>query len=152
MSNDGAHLNIGAESAMKKIVGGEELPEPMTNEEFEQSIRTAPIEEGLGYDGGANACARIILETYEKYPELQHMTDSRTYLHGADGEIDWNNAIATNTTFTDVFNKLHPEGTPEHDLVIVELSGFMWGWAINAARKILGLGPLPNPALMTIRA
>lgn len=148
--NDGAHMNIGAESALGAVLGSEETPERMTDEEFERVIRTAPIAPGLGYEGGANACARIILDAYEAYPELQDMTDSRTYLHLADGDIDWSNPISTNRTLTDVIKRLYPEGTPEHDHVIVDLTGFMWGWAVNAARKVLGLGPVPNPALVTI--
>ena len=41
MMADGAHLNMGAESAMKAIVGGKE-PESMTEEGCEKMIRTAP--------------------------------------------------------------------------------------------------------------
>lgn len=36
------------------------------------------------------------------------------------------------------------------DLAELELTGFMWGWAVNAARKVLGDGPVPNPAIVEI--
>ena len=146
---DGAHLNIDAEGAMMTIVGGKEAPTPMTDEEFESMIRNASTEGDLDYGTMCNATARLILEAYEKHPQLQDMTDEREYLRNPDGKVDWGNPISTNTTLTDVINKIHDKDSDGYKNVLSDLTGFMWGWAVNAARKILNLGPLPNPALMT---
>lgn len=32
----------------------------------------------------------------------------------------------------------------------LDLTGFMWGWAANAARYCVELPPAPNPAIMEI--
>ncbi len=153
---DGAHFNVGAEAAMKAVIGGEVPPTPPTDYEFEQQIRNAPIRTPDGrkaeftYDSAANAIARIVLEAYEQYPQLQEMSDDHVFLRTKDDKIDWSNPIALNVTLYDVIKKLHPEGTIERE-VMADATGFMWGWAMNAARKILGLGPVPNPAIMTIK-
>jgi hypothetical protein len=31
------------------------------------------------------------------------------------------------------------------------LTGFMWGWAVNAVRRCLELPPVPNPAIITLK-
>jgi len=141
---DGAHLNIGAEEGMKANIAGEE-PHPMTDEEFEQMVREAPIP-GDSYSGQANATAKLILEMYEEYPQTRELPEEREYLRDLDGHVDWNDPIYLNVTLYDVTKKAYPQ----HHELFLDLTGFMWGWAVNAARKILGLGPLPNPALMTI--
>lgn len=152
---DGAHLNIGAERAMKTIVDGKEQPPAMTDEEFEAMVRNAPISGELSYESASSAAARIVLEAYEEYPQLRELSDECVYLRDSNGNIEWGNEggkmIHLNVTLYDVIKKLHKEGTAERD-VLVDLTGFMWGWAMNAARKILGLGPVPNPAMWTICA
>lgn len=150
---DGAHQGIDAESAMKFIVGGEDHPEQMSDEEFEQMIRKAPLEGDLDYSGGANAMARILLEALEKHPQLRDLPDGHEYLMTSDGQIfrtdeGWS-PIALNVDLYDVIKRLHPE---HQETIFDNLTGFMWGWAVNASRKILGLGPVPNPAIMTIGA
>ena len=146
---DGAHLNMGAESAMKAIVGGKE-PESMTDEGFEKTIRTAPMgEDGFDYDTCSEACARLVLEAYEKYPVLQDLPMESRYLTFANGKADFDNFYSLDTTIYDVMRKLYDDDSNEYKLIFSPLYGFMRGWAVKAARKILGLGPLPNPALMT---
>ena len=145
--SDGAHLNIGVEDAAKAIIGGQEQPEPITDEQFESMIWNAPIHENLGYNGGGNAMARIILEAYEKYPELQDLADEYVYLGDT---LMTDNPIVLNVTLYDVLKKLHDTNSPEYKFVMVELTGFMFGWALNAARKIRGLSPMQNPALMVL--
>ena len=41
------------------------------------------------------------------------------------------------------------EASPERK-VMMELTGFMWGWAYNAAARVLGLNAQPNPAIVEI--
>ncbi len=147
---DGAHLNIGAESAMKTILGSKDEEEPLSAEAFEKKIREATILDGddFDYDAASAFTARLVLEAYERYPMLRDHSDNTEYLTGKDGKIDWNNPIPTNRTLYEIIKRIYPE----HLSVFRDLTGFMWGWAVNAARNILDLGPLPNPALMTLTA
>lgn len=153
MSDDGADLGIGAERALKTIMGGEQPTDEETEtvEQMRARILSAPIEAGESYDGCATACARIILEAFEKYPQLQAVPTKNEYLKQSNGEwvgID-DRPIVLNVDLYDVLKKLHPEGTPEH-AVFMGLTGFMWGWAVNAARRCIGAGPVPNPAIVEI--
>ena len=146
MSSDGAHLGIDAKSALGVILGGKEEPEGKEPIEFEKMVRFAPLGpvKELDYGGGANATARLVLEAYENYPQLTELSDSWVYLRGLDGKIDWDKPIVLNVTLYEVVKKLNPE----HQELFSSLTGFMWGWAVNAARSILDLGPLPNPAIV----
>ncbi len=150
---DGAHLHVGAEEAMKAVIGGGE-PTQMTDAEFESMIRTATIipegDAGFDYDTCSLACARLVLDAYEKYPILQTVPTEARYLKLANGESDWENFYAIDTTLYDVMRKLYDDDSDEYKHVFIGLSGFMWGWAVNAARTVLGLGPVPNPALIEL--
>jgi len=151
---DGAHLNMNPDESLKAVLGGEEpnhVPDPLTDEEFEKMIRTAPMSgDGFDYDTCSEVCARLVLEAYEKYPVLQTLPMESRYLTFADGKSDFDNFYAIDTTIYDVMRKLYDDNSNEYKLIFSSLSGFMWGWAVNAARNILGLGPVPNPALITI--
>jgi hypothetical protein len=137
---DGAHLNVGAESAMKSIIGGSE-PTVLTDEQFEEMIRTADLDRSpVNYDMAANQVARLVLEAYEKYPRLQTMPDYAEYI-----EVDDGGLVPITTTLTDVIFRIY-----KGHKALSGISGFQWGWGVNAARKILNLGPLPNPALLEI--
>lgn len=39
---------------------------------------------------------------------------------------------------------------PGCDVSDLGLSGFMWGWALNAVRQMLGHSPGANPAILTL--
>lgn len=153
---DLAHQNVDAATAMKLNVGGGEVPEGASDSEFEERIRGASLAitadgSGEGYSSFADATARVILEAYEEYPQLRDLSGEPDYLKGKNGRVDWSNPIALNVTLGNVIDKLHPKGSQVHDQILAELTGFQWGWAVNAARKILGLGPVPNPALWEFR-
>jgi hypothetical protein len=45
---------------------------------------------------------------------------------------------------------MYDEDTLYYKYAYAGCSGFQWGWAVNAARSILNLDAVPNPALMTI--
>ena len=67
---DGASQGAGAEDAMKACIGGDKPAEVETIEQMKTRILETPIESKT-YDGTATACARIILEAYESWPELR---------------------------------------------------------------------------------
>ena len=125
MSDDGADLNMPADGAMKAVLGGEQ-PERLDDAAFAQKIRTA--ERVHSYDGCATRCARLVLEYLESHPEA----------HAKDANGDLYDLVKASVS---------PEDRKE---VMGELTGFMWGWAVNAARHVLKLKPVPNPAIITI--
>lgn len=153
--SDGAQLGVGAERALKTIIGGESTPnleERETIEEMEKRIRSAPIDANMSYDGCATACARIILEAFDHYPNLRDLPSETPYLCDSNGKavfID-GNMIATGRSLYDVLKKLYPDETSAQQQIFSELTGFQWGWAANAARRCKGLGEVSNPAIIEI--
>lgn len=154
--SDGAEFKVGAHDALEKIVGASEEVHPMDDAAFEKMIREAPLPPwGEGevsaenYERCANAAARLVLETYEAYPQTRDLPMEHDYLRGPDGMIVWEPKppfpVKTSIDIYDVVRQLHPEATDALDL-----TGFMWGWAVNAARSVLGLGSVPNPALLEV--
>lgn len=153
--SDGAHLQVSPSAAMRKIVGNDPISEDavQTKQEFERSIRNATVNwkdrevpDGEGYDMCSRYIARGILEMYEAFPDTRNLSDIPKFLQDANGDITWENPISLTVTLSDVYRKLY-EGTSYRE-AYSESSGFMWGWAVNAARSILDLGPLPNPAII----
>lgn len=155
MSDDGADLGITADSALKVVLGGEPQEEQVTRTpaEMRAMIEAAPLDAG-GYGGCANACARLVLGFMERHPETHRMpADSKhEWPTKADGSTDWN---ATPTVIEEgvyeAIKRLEPELYEQHrEHIFGELTGFMWGWAVNAAKYCLDLPPVPNPAIVTI--
>jgi len=154
MSDDGADLGVGAERALKTVLGGEPQPteeERQTVEEMNERLRAAPIE-GTSYEGTADACARIILEAWDNYPDIRDVPSENRYLKDKEGKlVEPRVGVLFPLTISlhEVLKRLHPKGTPGHE-VLSGLTGFMWGWAVNAARRCYGLSPVSNPAIVTI--
>jgi hypothetical protein len=148
MGGDGAHLGVTAERAIETILGDREPPtegEGMTSQQMREWLMTLPKldeietrfekdEEGFGpfelayargkqldYSEGAGVAARAILEFWEANPDF-------------DTSIDPYETI-----------KSQNEGLKK-----LGLTGFMWGWAYNAARYCRDEPPQPNPAILTI--
>ena len=143
--SDGAHLGVGAARALGTILGGEPQPteeEKLTREQFAAKIRSAPKWEGAGggegYDATANYAARLTLEFLEAHPEWQDKPGDSNY--------SWQEGTPT-LKVKGVYDAMKDAGIPMSEL---DLTGFMWGWAFNAARHCLGLGPVANPAILTI--
>jgi hypothetical protein len=137
LSDDGADLNIPAEAALRAVLGGEQ-PESLSDEAFEQQIRTAPLDPA-DYGAAATYAARLCLEFLEAHPE-HHATPIEAVGEWRDGEY-----VMVRPGLYDV---MKAAGVPLSDL---QLSGFQWGWASNAARHLLGLDHQPNPAIVTLR-
>lgn len=155
--SDGAHQGVDAERALGTILGGEGQPEEsekQTPEEMLASIQQAPLER-KSYGGTSLACARIILEAYEKYPELRSHPTSTQYLRGKDGKLvekagkDFGLIVLVHD-LNHILKQLHPDESSPERQILSDLTGFMWGWAVNAVGYALGEPPKPNPALMTI--
>ena len=154
MSNDGAHQGIGAERALGTILGGDEQPtegEREGVEEMRTRILSAPIE-ATSYDGTATACARLILEAWAKWPQLTEVPSESVYLKN-DGEL-----VVVEGDLVELVPNLHDalkqvyRDRPEALAVLKGLTGFMWGWAVNAALRSMDLPPEPNPAIVEVRS
>lgn len=155
MSADGAHLGVSAERALKTILGGEPAPtedEQMDADTFREWIKTADRHDT--YEEGARLCARYLLEYLIAHPEDMQRPLDATY--------DWNRLRAEHgDTFVaaEVLPKyrlseglfdLAATANPDLKAMTPDLTGFMVGWAFNAARRCLELPPAPNPALMEV--
>lgn len=127
---DGAHLGVSASRALKTILGGEPSPtedECMGREEFASRVRSAPhdLEDIVGEDPYGEASewlARRYLLIIEQAPAVTR-------------DIAW-----------EVFRARWPEDAEEAG----GMTGFMHGWAWNAARNALSKPAEANPAILTI--
>lgn len=168
--SDGAHMGVRAERTLQTILGDAEQPteeEKQTPEqmyawlksaadasEFEQGEATAE-----SYDEACRVTARAVLEHLEKHPEHMYhrpdgITESRHDQPPEDeiaddpreGWMQLSEDFWMRYTSPSLYDLMKDQGAkiPEG------LTGFMWGWACNAARYALKLGPFDNPALLEI--
>jgi hypothetical protein len=151
--NDGAHVGVGAKRALDTILGGDPSPteeECETVEQMRERILAAPIE-AKDYDGAATACARLILEAWKKYPQLVEVPHENIYLKDEAG-----NLVIVDDGLVQLVPGLHAalkslyRDRQEALEILTGLTGFMWGWAVNAANRCLDLPPVANPALLEI--
>ena len=123
---DGAHLGVTAEWALATILGGEPSPaedERMTDGEFAEWVRSAPEDfKDADYSEASRRLARYFLLVLED---------------GFEGGT-WEAWETAKERWPDVINE------------DCDFTGFMCGWAFNAARKVFGMPPAQNPALLTI--
>lgn len=158
MGSDGAELGVSAERALGTILGDQESPgedEQMSDEAFEAWIRECPaiVNE---YGETARLAAKRVLLFLEEFPE------ARTLAIETEGA--WCDAAGVQLTQEQLREKL-PEGAEflavkeglydemkrqGAGLADLDLTGFMWGWAFNAAHKVLGLPSQPNPTLLEV--
>ncbi len=132
---DGAHLGFGAEDSMKAAIGGAEPAESMTAQEMKDQILASEMSEGFDYNGAAMYTAKLVLLWLEEDPTRAQTPSENTY--------DEDYQVVTSGWYEQIKEA-------NDDLAEMGLTGFMWGWAVNAARRCLELPPVPNPAIMTI--
>lgn len=154
-SPDGAHLNYTADAGLKAVLGDSEeqaSAERMTDEQFAAYIRECPDDAATSYEGGARLAARYMLVWLEAHPSEQWRP--------LEDEIDWKKFEADSVTMEDwetkrsqyiavegAYDRIAEEYPAIHD---IGLTGFMAGWAWNAARKVLNLAPQVNPAIVEV--
>lgn len=142
--SDGAHLGVSAGRALATILGGESQPadeEQKSQEEFAAWIRSAPESlKDIGgedrYSEGSRWLARrylLVMEEWFARSMYQRRPWSPRYLSMSDAA--WAD-----------FKTKWPKDAEEAG----GMTGFMHGWAFNAARNVLGMSPVGNPALLTL--
>lgn len=141
--SDGAHLGIGAERALRSVLGGEPSPtedERMDQAAFEQYLLSAP-EQPESYDDAARLAAKWMLEHLRAFPDDAALSVEGKYAFADDtGE----SMVEIEPSLYDKVKATHPR------ISELELTGFMVGWAANAARSCLSLPPQRNPALWEV--
>jgi hypothetical protein len=153
--SDGASLGIGPERALKTILGGEPEPtvdERQDDESSELKIRRAPLSEPDSYEACGLACARIVLEYLEHNPSdigvpIESLYDRERWK--ADGMPSELKPYLLASGLYDRIKEHDPERGQQ--LVDLGLTGFLWGWGFNAARKVMNQPTEPNPAILEIR-
>lgn len=160
MSDDGANLGISARRALGTVLGGQPAPtedEWSTLEEMRARILAAPLpgdgpgiydramETGDAYSLAADSIAHAFLVCEQEDPGvLQRVT-----VFGPDNcEIEdlWGKPVDANQAVWEAACARWPGA----DEWWGGATGFMVGFAYNAACAITGLPPAPNPAFMTI--
>lgn len=128
MSTDGAAQGVTAERALETILGGAPAPtddECLKVSEMAALIESRTVADCNTYGGTAEYAAKLALAALRR---------------GADPAM------------VDLYRvcKDYAAGGPDYVQCLGELTGFQWGWAENAARRIHGLGEVPNPAIIVV--
>lgn len=133
--SDGAHDGIRPQAAMG-------APEPKRKDSTsEMAARIMSSTGPSGYDGTAEYCAKLIVEWLSEDPSRAQGPPENVYESGPNGE--WTGTV----TERGWYDRMKADGIPLGQL---DLTGFMWGWAVNAARAIVELPPVPNPAIIEL--
>lgn len=147
--SDGAQMGVGAERALESILG--DAPQPTDEERQSADEMRAEIlattTDPQTYNGTAMFVANRILNWLIANPERAHEPTELVYDwngdpdHGSEG-LKPEYVIAQGWHELMKADGMWPEDTG--------LTGFMWGWAVNAARRCVELPEVPNPAIMEI--
>jgi hypothetical protein len=159
---DGAHLGVTADRAIQTILGGADQPtddERLDPEAFRAMVLSAPTaaEFEASLDGKvdytdddygmcATVAARAILEAFLADPALAAMPTETVYDWDRDPD---HGRMGMKPEFV-VNRGLSAELRDRAVRLPVGMSGFQWGWAVNAARFCVELPPAPNPAVITV--
>ena len=155
--SDGANIGVSSERALKTILGGappaseDERRTPGQLREFVEQQRGTS-----GYDATAcEACWRVLL-TFEARPETKTWPAEIPYevtcdcdpSNPAPGHFKEHYRPVGPNLYAAV--REHTDGIGDMGIADLGLTGFQWGWAVNAAKYIVGAPPVPNPAILTI--
>lgn len=138
---------MSAERALETILGNAPQPtdeERQTADEMRAEI-LACTDDPNTYGGTATFMANRILTWLMAHPE--HAQESSELIYDWDGDPDrgsdgLKHEFVRAPGWTELMKQdgAWPDG--------VDLTGFMWGWAVNAARRCLELPPVANPAII----
>ena len=120
-----------AEQGLKAVLGEDNIEkmnrreEAMSPAEMKAYIESAPTEKNLSYSDESRRFAKALLELADK--------DKANFLKDCAEGVDF-------------YQLLKLEGELDYDL-----TGFMYGWVVNAVRYVIGEKAQRNPALLEIR-
>lgn len=139
--SDGAHLGVSANEALAAVIGGETPTTTRNPVEMRAYLLAVECSDNFDYETCAAYAARLILEAFIADPRLAALP--------ADTKRDYSHGYGPGARVIQVglYDVLKEQGVPIDQL---GLSGFMWGWAVNAARYCVELEPVPNPAIIDI--
>lgn len=103
-----------------------------------------------GYEEAARRLARFILTTLRAHPGIQAAPVETTWDFAGwrvEARMADEPCPILAAGWAERLKAADPEG---YATAVEDITGFMWGWAVNAARYVLGLGPVANPALVEV--
>jgi hypothetical protein len=139
--SDGANHGITAGRALDTILGGE--PPPKKDEGMTPAQMREFLEHGTAKDAYSDASrvtGAIILAFLDAHPNLRHLQADDVYHFPKDSKGEYE------ITALGLIGAMELAGVKIDD----GLTGFMYGWAVNAAKYALGAPPVANPALLTV--
>lgn len=171
MGADGAHLGADASQALSAVLGDDDEREAINRGERERTPEQMreDIFEGAdahSYGGAANALAAVLIRVMDEQPEARQWPgqdegdwrheDDETFCDSfidCDRQHDYVRRGEPN--LTDAFKQWVADNRDDPlaavgDEALRGATGFMWGWAVNAAKYVHSQPPEPNPAIMTI--
>jgi hypothetical protein len=152
--SDGAHAGVDAERALGTILGGEPAPDETgekTMSPVEMRAKLEAQEQPEGYDGTATYAGKLILHFLLDDPSRASIPNENVYDREAfrrDGK-PWDK-FSDYIVQAGLYEVMRDAGEPWAEVTRLDLTGFMWGWAVNAARYCVELPPVPNPAIITV--
>jgi hypothetical protein len=137
---DGAHLGLTAEASLDAVLGNARPKENSGMNPVEMRDYLMSQNQPDGYSGTAAYCARLLLEAFLTEPTLARLPGDDVWDHSDGFE---NRKLVTKG----LWSTLKERGS---EIAELDLTGFMWGWAVNAARFCVELEPVANPAIITV--
>lgn len=154
MGSDGAQLGINAEAAMGKIVGGKDIPDDAIVSMQEQADRIMAVDitaQPRDYGHCADIVAKCIVLWLREDPSRASGPPETVYERDPEGNLVFNDEGGLNVVMDGWYDRMKQGGSDygKH-IEALGISGFQWGWAVNAARAIVELPAVPNPAIIEV--
>lgn len=157
--SDGAHQGVGAKRALETILGDAPSPsedEGRTPHEMRLWLLAAPDPpwdyNANGYEDCARYIGKQVLEAY--------LADVALVALPMDNEYEWETDDAGRLVGykRDADGKAIVKVRGLHDVLVERgaditghgITGFQWGWAVNAARYAVDADQQPNPAIIEL--
>lgn len=156
--SDGANLGVSASRALGTILGGEPQPdedERATPQQVRDRIMAAAGRGGspLDYGDCADMAAGMVLMFYAANPQAREWPVESAHHWERDGvrvepgDSGWD-GLEYVKDGPDLYQQVN--AFTEGKLSALGITGFQWGWAVNAARFAEDLPPEPNPAIIEV--
>ena len=158
MSSDGAAFGIKATDALDVILGDGDPAEKPTEgiDEMRAAVLATSragaeaLMAGDDFDDGSYdyICRWIAHVVYEQFlfrPEYAQLP--------MDTEYDWTDydgSMSPPVVQKGLDTVLRESGVYEREIAGLGITGFQWGWGVNAARRLVELPPQPNPAILDV--